>query len=395
MPEEIQQWDEQIAHTGQISLADGVTLLPLTPLIGAEVHGLNLTKPLSSASLTALTDAFLRYKVLMIRSGGQWKMDVDEHTGLCKDLSNHWGLSADTEQKEMNNSEGLTVHPFLPWLRHYPHVWVTSSVASGGQQYQLRSSEDVENYEPFAGQKEARKRKPPRSAGDNSKAPVPQYRPGSFGGAALNQDTVNNGANAFHFDDGFFHHPPSAVVLNSVVLPKVGGDTIFADMGAAYRGLHPDLQKKAKSLTQTMDWRHVFPVWEIEAERRASEGDESFRDHVEQLIEDYPPSRQPVIRQHPVTGELSIYTNLGFTREIDDVSKEESDQLMATLCRMAERPEYQVRMRWLNEGDVCIYDNRITNHYAVADYGHVGPRSLHHIALLGEPTLNAYGEVVG
>ena len=68
---------------------------------------------------------------------------------------------------------------------------------------------------------------------------------------------------------------------------------------------------------------------------------------------------------------------------------------MALLCRMAERPEYQVRMRWQNEGDVCIYDNRNTNHYAVADYGNVGPRALHHIALLGEPTKDAYGNVIG
>jgi taurine dioxygenase len=96
-----------------------------------------------------------------------------------------------------------------------------------------------------------------------------------------------------------------------------------------------------------------------------------------------------------VTGELSIYANLGFTRRIDDVSDEESRELMAILCRMAERPEYQCRMRWRDAGDVCIYDNRITNHYAVADYGDVGPRALHHIALLGEPTMDAWGKVVG
>ena len=207
---------------------------------------------------------------------------------------------------------------------------------------------------------------------------------------------MQNGANGFHFDDGFFHQPPSAVVLNALVLPKVGGDTIFADMGAAYRGLPEALQTRAKRLTQTMDWRHVFPMWEAEAERRwETDGDASFRAHVEQLKRDYPPSRQPVVRRHPATGELSIFVNLGFTSHIDDVSTEESKRLIARLCRMAERPEYQVRIRWQDPGDVCVYDNRITNHYAVADYGNVGPRALHHIALLGEPTENAFGEVIG
>ena len=109
----------------------------------------------------------------------------------------------------------------------------------------------------------------------------------------------------------------------------------------------------------------------------------------------YKRQTQPLIRKHPVTGELSIYSNLGFTRHINDVSAHESRELMGILSRMAERPEYQVRLRWRDVGDVCIYDNRITNHYAVADYGKVGPRELHHVALLGEPTEDADGRVIG
>lgn len=393
------EWDERVAKSGQIELPGGIIVVPQTPLMGADVHGLPLIRPLAPTELDALTAAFLRYKVLMIRSRGEWQMNVDEHTRLCQQLSEHWGITADTDQKRLNHSAGLSVHPFLPWQRGYPHIWPTSSVTGGGMQYQLRATEDVENFEPFAAQKHTKHErvsvnkspKTPRAT-DVSKPD----RAGSFGAAALARDSVNNGANGFHFDDGFFHQPPSAVVLNSIVLPRVGGDTIFADMGAAFRGLPDELQERAMALTQTMDWRHTFPVWEREAERRLeAEGENAFTDHVEQLKHDYPPSTQPLIRRHPVTGELSIYANLGFTRHINDVSAEESRQLMARLCRMAERPEYQVRLRWHDAGDVCIYDNRITNHYAVADYGTVGPRALHHVALLGEPTHNARGEVVG
>jgi taurine dioxygenase len=268
-------------------------------------------------------------------------------------------------------------------------------------QYLLRDSEDVENFEPFASRKAAKKAGLPASenggdASERTSNTTKPYKPGTFGAFATARDSVKNGANGFHFDDGFFHQPPSAVVLNSMVLPKVGGDTIFADMGAAFRGLPEALQARAKGLTQTMDWRHAFPIWEEEAKRRAeTENDNALEQHVEQLKRDYPPSLQPLVRQHPVTKELSIFANLGFTHHVNDVSPDESQQLVATLCRMAERPEYQVRMRWADEGDVCIYDNRITNHYAVADYGAVGPRTLHHIALLGEPTENAQGEVIG
>lgn len=390
------EWDRQVTATGQIRF-DPFTVVPQTPLIGADVLGLSLTDPLNETTLAALTAAFLRYKVLMIRCSGDWQMDAEQHTRLCQQLSEHWGLIPNSDQQQNNHSAGMPVHPFLPWQRDHPHIWPTGSVTSGGQQYQLRDDEDVGNFEPYAAMKARKRTRQDRatsgSAADKQKPHMRAYRPGSFGAAALAQDSVNNGANGFHFDDGFFHEPPSAVVLNSLVLPPVGGDTVFADMGAAYRGLAPELASYACGLTQTMDWRHTFPIWEAEAAR--GDPQDPFARHVATLIEDYPPSTQPLIRKHPVTGELAIYANLGFTRHINEVSEDESRQLMALLCRMAERPEYQVRMRWQNAGDVCIYDNRITQHYAVADYGDMGPRALHHIALLGEPTANAAGEVVG
>ena len=71
-----------------------------------------------------------------------------------------------------------------------------------------------------------------------------------------------------------------------------------------------------------------------------------------------------------------------------------SQELLLQLYRMCERPEYQVRLRWHDEGDLLVYDNRNTNHYAVSDYGNMGARALHHIALLGEPTMNPDGKII-
>ena len=109
---------------------------------------------------------------------------------------------------------------------------------------------------------------------------------------------------------------------------------------------------------------------------------------------DYRPVIHPVVRQHPRTGALAIFVNRGFTDRINGVSEQENEDLLAALHRMAERPEYQARMRWKDAGDVLVYDNRNTNHYAVTDYHNLGARTLHHIALLGEPTKDAEGKVV-
>merc|ERR1712187_109973 len=104
-------------------------------------------------------------------------------------------------------------------------------------------------------------------------------------------------------------------------------------------------------------------VWLPEGQRRKEAGDPSLAQRLEQHKKDYPPATHPVVRQHPKTGALSIFVNRAFTEKINDVSEAESENLLARFYRMAERPEYQARMRWKNEGDVLVYDNRNTNHY--------------------------------
>ena len=71
---------------------------------------------------------------------------------------------------------------------------------------------------------------------------------------------------------------------------------------------------------------------------------------------------------HPETGRRSLFVNPGFTRRIDGLSEPESRELLATLFDHILRPEFQVRHRW-SPGDVVIWDNRSTAHYATYDYG--------------------------
>ena len=74
-----------------------------------------------------------------------------------------------------------------------------------------------------------------------------------------------------------------------------------------------------------------------------------------------------VVRTHPVTGKQALFVNEGFTTRIVDVAEKESEALLSFLFAHITKPEFQVRWRW-QENDLAIWDNRVTQHYANADY---------------------------
>ena len=75
----------------------------------------------------------------------------------------------------------------------------------------------------------------------------------------------------------------------------------------------------------------------------------------------------PVVRTHPVTGKQALFVNEGFTTRIVDVTEKESEALLGFLFAHITKPEFQVRWHW-QESDLAIWDNRVTQHYANADY---------------------------
>ena len=81
--------DEEIANNGSVSMPGNILITPITPLVGARVHNLDLTKQLTLEQLDSLTKVFLRYKVLHICAEGKWAMDIDQHTKFCQTISQH------------------------------------------------------------------------------------------------------------------------------------------------------------------------------------------------------------------------------------------------------------------------------------------------------------------
>jgi taurine dioxygenase len=86
-----------------------------------------------------------------------------------------------------------------------------------------------------------------------------------------------------------------------------------------------------------------------------------------------------VVQVPPETGKETLYINEQFTRYINELDRQESDVLLNQLFEIARRPEFQVRFKW-DKGTMAIWDNRVTQHYAVIDYGDT-PRKMHRVTV--------------
>lgn len=159
--------------------------------------------------------------------------------------------------------------------------------------------------------------------------------------------------NEWHSDVTWRAEPSLGSILRAIEVPEVGGDTLFADMAAAFRGLSPAMQDWCRSLSAVHDIARVFA-------RRLGKS-------IEELHEQYPPQFHPVVRTHPETGEQALYVNTAFTSHIEGVSGQESEWLLAHLYRQAAVPEIQCRFRW-RAGSIAFWDNRAGQHYAASDY---------------------------
>ena len=114
------------------------------------------------------------------------------------------------------------------------------------------------------------------------------------------------------------------------------------------------------------------------------------RDLLRRALE-VPPVVHPVVRVHPVTGRRALFVNEGFTSHLVGLSRIESEGLLALLHRHTTQPELVLRHRW-RPGDVVIWDNRATMHYAADDYG-TAERRMRRVTLRGDASVGANGTV--
>ncbi|MVV46724.1 TauD/TfdA family dioxygenase [Pseudomonas sp. PB120] len=190
-------------------------------------------------------------------------------------------------------------------------------------------------------------------------------------------------ANSWHTDVTFVDAYPKASILRSVVAPAFGGDTVWANTATAYNELAPELRELADKLVavHSNEYDYAGAKPDISAEKL-----ENYRKIFTSTVYE---TEHPVVRVHPISGEKSLL--LGhFVKRIKGYSPADSAHLFGLLQDHVIRQENLVRWRW-KAGDVAIWDNRSTQHYAVDDYG-TQDRVVRRVTLKGEVPVGVAGQ---
>lgn len=264
---------------------------PLTPAIGAEISGLDLSKPLDSETLDAVYQALLDHQVVFFRD---------------QDLPPAAQLAFAESFGEIDKP-----HPIYPHAEGHPNVVLLKH--------------------------------------------GPDHKP----------DT-----NEWHTDLTFYQEPPFASVLYALEVPESGGDTLWANMAAAYDALPPEIKSHIDGLEAIHD------MGDFRNDFLAAGG----LDGLNQAMARQGSAVHPVAPRHPVTGRRCLFVNHPFTRLITNMNLRESDRLLRYLFDHIAQPEFQVRFRW-RPGSLAMWDNRVTQHYAVDDYRPQG-RTMHRVTVV-------------
>ena len=168
-------------------------------------------------------------------------------------------------------------------------------------------------------------------------------------------------ANAWHTDVTFVDRVPAISVLRAVTLPSYGGNTVWANTVAAYDDLTPSL----KALVEDLWAVHTnsYDYAQLDEEFDEPDAHYSRADFASQVFE----TEHPVVRVHPETGERSLVLG-NFVKRLTGLNQAESAAVFNLLQSRITKLENTIRWAW-RPGDVAMWDNRSTQHYAVADFG--------------------------
>ena len=160
----------------------------------------------------------------------------------------------------------------------------------------------------------------------------------------------------WHTDVTWDPDPPILGTLRAIEMPARGGDTLFASMYAAYDGLSETLRDRLEGVCA---WHDMGPGQAF----KSKAGVELY----DRTKEQFPGTERPVIAVHPDTGRRYLNVNKNFTSHLVGFDRAESDAVLGFLYDHATQPNYTIRYEW-TEGDVVLWDERCTQHFAVADH---------------------------
>ena len=272
-----------------------IDIHPLSPALGAQISGVDLSRDLTGTQRNAIEQALLDHQVLFFRDQP---------------------ITPQQQARFAANFGDLHIHPIYPNVPEQPEVLILDTAVT-----------DVR---------------------DNA---------------------------IWHTDVTFLPTPALGAVLSAKQVPAYGGDTLWASGIAAFEALSRPMQVLLNGLTATHDFTRSFPL-----ERFGSTAEDLAR--WEETRRKNPPLSHPVIRTHPVSGRKALFVNDGFTTRINELEAAESEAILKLLFAHGTRPEFTLRWRW-QANDVAMWDNRVTQHYAVDDY-RPQRRVMHRATILGD-----------
>lgn len=206
-------------------------------------------------------------------------------------------------------------------------------------------------------------------------------------GNILPIDSEYGKANSWHTDVTFVDRVPAISILRAVQLPSYGGSTTWASTAAAYDKLPAALKALVDSLwaVHTNDYDYTAHV----NETLTGGVDVKIQSQRKEFVSELYETEHPVVRVHPETGERALL--LGhFVKRLIGFSSTESQVLFKLLQDRVTALENTTRWQW-ETGDVAIWDNRATQHYAIADYDDQA-RTMHRVTIAGDVPISIDGQ---
>ncbi len=208
--------------------------------------------------------------------------------------------------------------------------------------------------------------------------------PSKDGTRILELDSHHGGrANSWHTDVTFEVDYPQVSILRAVKVPAHGGDTVWANTAAAYEELPPALKALADNLWALHGNDYDYAATRVTPDEN---GAKKYREvFTSRLIQ----AEHPLVRVHPETGERTLVSG-HFIKKFIGHNTQDSDHLFSVFQNHITRLENTVRWRWA-AGDVAVWDNRATQHYAINDYGNAH-RVMRRVTVTGDVPVSVDGQ---
>src|SRR6185369_10285033 len=204
-------------------LKPSLTMRPLSPVMGVEISGIDVSQPIDAATFAAIHDAFLRH--LLVCFPGQ-KLDQTQHVAFSRRFG-------DLQVHVLDQYRSAT----------HPEIYVLSNVKKTGE-----------------------------TTGEHP----------------------DKGTLVWHSDLSFQSRPALATMLYGIEVPKVGGDTLYANTYAAYDALPESMRKRIAGLRAIHD---------LDASRQRA----GAPPMTEKQRQEAPPVEHPLVRTHPESGRKCLY----------------------------------------------------------------------------------------